>query len=268
MEDALSLSVAGGETLPSRSTVSIGMTTTTPAQRQAAQYAFPYHWLPQENDGAWTSGRDLGWSYEYLGVTGAVRDAVLGLGPRSVLDFGCGDGRLTVELLERGVPAVTGIDLDIAATHFARGFTAGHVGVTIVCGDVADLDGSFDVTVAMEVLEHIPDGELERVVTALRRLTAGRLVVSVPTTNVPLQAKHERHYDLDLLTEHLAGFTIESVRWLHRPGKAERRVTRLTLNRFGVVRHPRVLRYLAERYKRTSLDADERTGAHLLVVAS
>lgn len=245
---------------------------TEAAQRlQASQYEFPYHWLPQQVGGTWIIGRDLRWGFEYLATLEAVASLVVARSARSVLDFGCGDGRLLATLLDSGVEHVTGVDLDTAAISFARGFTRPWADrTTIICDDVAAVEGTFDCVVAMEVLEHIPDAEIPRVVEALRRRCdeAGAFVVSVPTTNVAVQAKHERHYDLDLLAEHLAPhFAIESTRWLHRPGPLERRLRSVVVNRWFALRDQRLLRLAASAYRRSVLEAGAADGAHLLSVA-
>jgi SAM-dependent methyltransferase len=73
-------------------------------------------------------------------------DFVSALGPRSVLDAGCGTGRVAVELARRGVEVV-GLDIEPAMLARAR---AKSGDVTWIEGDLADLDlgRTFDVVVA------------------------------------------------------------------------------------------------------------------------
>lgn len=78
----------------------------------------------------------------------------------SLLDIGCGAGLLSEPLARQGF-AVTGIDpagnnIEIASAHGARS------GVTVDYRSVAaetlvDEGASFDVVLAMEVVEHVPD---------------------------------------------------------------------------------------------------------------
>lgn len=72
-------------------------------------------------------------------------DFVMGLSPRSVLDAGCGMGRLAIELRRRGVEAV-GVDLDDELLVYARRH-APHV--EWVHADLAtmNLGRTFDVVV-------------------------------------------------------------------------------------------------------------------------
>ena len=70
-------------------------------------------------------------------------DFVEGLGARSVLDAGCGTGRVAVELARRGVDVV-GVDVDPGMIARAREVAPG---MTWVLGDIAtvDLGRTFDV---------------------------------------------------------------------------------------------------------------------------
>jgi SAM-dependent methyltransferase len=188
-----------------------------------------------------------------------------------VLDLGCGDGRLTVELAERGVGELVGIDLVEQAVAFARAFGSPLApSVSFECVPVQALDaGTFDVAVVMEVLEHIPDDDLGSVVEATwqRVRDGGHLVVSVPTTNVPLIAKHERHYTEALLREQLGSrFEVESVRYVHRTGGGNRVLRRLLTNRLVTLEEPRLRRVITDLYRRRGWKAGPGDGAHLLAV--
>lgn len=242
------------------------------AEIQASQYRFPYHWLPvMEDDGAWAVGRHLGWGHEYLGVSTAVREAALRNHPRRVLDVGCGDGRFSHELLTAGVDQVVGVDLEEQAILFARAFNL-RMGDRAIfhCGWLSDLSiEPVDVVVAMEVLEHVPIHDMPDLVRSMWDLLApeGTLVVSVPSTNVPLHPKHERHYTPAALYEHLEPwFEPRDCRFVHRSGFAEQLSRRLFVNRIGLVLDKRINRATTRLYRRYVLQADERNGAHLVAV--
>lgn len=81
-----------------------------------------------------------------------------GVGPRAVLDIGCGAGFLANDLAARG-HRVTGLDAAPDALDVARRHDATHT-VTYVEGDALALpfpDASFDVVCAMDFLEHVTD---------------------------------------------------------------------------------------------------------------
>ena len=101
-------------------------------------------------------------------------------GPGSVLDAGCGTGRVAIELSGRGHPVV-GVDLDEAMLAAAR---AKAPDLPWVHGDLADpgldLGQTFDVVVmAGNVLIFVPSGSEERVIAnAARWLAPGGLLVT------------------------------------------------------------------------------------------
>jgi SAM-dependent methyltransferase len=104
------------------------------------------------------------------GVHGEA-DLVEGLGPRSVLDAGCGTGRVAVELARRGLDVV-GVDLDPSMLEVAR---AKQPGLAWVQGDLAEVDlgRTFDVVVmAGNVMIFLSAGTEARVVANLARHVA------------------------------------------------------------------------------------------------
>lgn len=121
---------------------------------QERQYDFPYHLVPfSDASGALIEWRELRWAHEYMCYMLHVAELVRSLRPRSVLDIGCGDGRLLVEL-GPGVERLVGVDLSERAIRFARAF-APHA--EFIAVDANSLSETFDVVVAVEVLEHVPD---------------------------------------------------------------------------------------------------------------
>ncbi len=107
--------------------------------------------------------------------------ASLARGPASVLDAGCGTGRVAIELTRRGY-AVVGVDVDEAMLEAAR---AKAPDLTWVHGDLADPDlelggRMFDMVVmAGNVLIFVPPGSEGQVVgNAARWLRPGGLLVT------------------------------------------------------------------------------------------
>lgn len=98
-------------------------------------------------------------------------DFVMSLSPRTVLDAGCGSGRVAIELGRRGVEVV-GVDSDgsMLAAARARSVEGPHpTPVTWVHADLAGLDAgrAFDVVVmAGNVVHFTPPGTEAAVVTA------------------------------------------------------------------------------------------------------
>jgi SAM-dependent methyltransferase len=93
---------------------------------------------------------------------------------RVVVDVGCGDGRVSKELIRRGL-RVVGIDWSAkSVAHFP--------GETRVCDIRAPwpFTESFDGAICCEVLEHLEPPEAARVVTQLKANTRRGFLVSVP----------------------------------------------------------------------------------------
>ncbi|MDQ6725405.1 MAG: class I SAM-dependent methyltransferase [Actinomycetota bacterium] len=105
-------------------------------------------------------------------------DFVEALGPRSVLDAGCGTGRVAVELANRGIEVV-GVDVDSSMLGVAR---AKAPDLTWILGDLATVDvgRTFDLVVlAGNVMIFLAPGTEAAVVANLaRHLAPGGALVA------------------------------------------------------------------------------------------
>lgn len=95
----------------------------------------------------------------------------------NALEVGCGEGVITEKLAQRWARVVA-LDLPDAGL---RAEWRSRPGPTYLHADAQQLpfaDGQFDVVVAAEVLEHLPDPE--RGLAEMARVASGSLVLSVP----------------------------------------------------------------------------------------
>jgi 2-polyprenyl-3-methyl-5-hydroxy-6-metoxy-1,4-benzoquinol methylase len=129
---------------------------------------------------------------------------------KAVADIASGTGYGTKKLRTIGKAAsVVGIDIDPLAVDYAAHKHACE-GVRYVCasGDRTGLDdGSIDVVVSFETIEHVPDDNaLIREMSRLLR-AGGRLICSTPN-RWPLEVAehHLREYDVGSFRQILEGF--------------------------------------------------------------
>ena len=100
--------------------------------------------------------------------------------PASLLDVGCGEGVLTHQWAQRIDGRVVGIDLDDPQLHEQwKGRQCPNLEYMVMKAEnLPFADNEFDVTTAIEVLEHVPDPE--HTVSEMARVASGHLLVSVP----------------------------------------------------------------------------------------
>jgi SAM-dependent methyltransferase len=238
---------------------------------QEALYAFPYHWLPHmDAAGRIGLGRSLDWGLDYISYMEHVVRLVARHAPASILDVGCGDGRL-LDWLRRARPELaagyTGVDTSEPAIALARVLNGSD---RFRAEDVAKVEGRFDALLLVEVLEHIPDGAVVPFLEHLRARVApgGVLIVSVPSANVPVNPKHYRHYDPPSLEDALArgGFEVGAMHFASPSGWPMRIARVLLSNRLFVLK-PSGLTAAIWRMYRWSASATARNCMHLVVEA-
>jgi SAM-dependent methyltransferase len=145
-------------------------------------------WTPEKIAGTWDffseslGGSDLYFS-AHAGRWIVKRvDRELGLSGKKVLDFGCGRGDLLAQLYARGIPA-QGLEF---SQESARSTSARFAGEPLFQGVAsapdALADGSFDVVLLVEVIEHLLDDQIPSALAEVHRLLApgGRVVVTCP----------------------------------------------------------------------------------------
>lgn len=145
------------------------------------------------------------WYHSWVGDAGTAGnraiDAFLALigsvAGQALLDVGCGQGRLTRLIAQRGA-RVTGVDLSAAMLAFARAAeTAEPLNITYVHDDAQQLgalaDGSFDGALSFLALMDIPD--LGAALRSIRRVVrpGGWLVFAI--THPCFEAPHAHWLD-------------------------------------------------------------------------
>lgn len=122
---------------------------------------------------------DQRWDHAQLSPAEVERATVtLAAIPRDckrILDVGCGDGRISKRVSKELGCYVVGFDLSTVA--LAR------LSLPRCCGSAAELpfsDGSFDLIIATEIIEHVPASLYERSLTELARVAGKYILITVP----------------------------------------------------------------------------------------
>lgn len=109
----------------------------------------------------------------------AALDSLLdGVQPQRILEIGVGEGVVMARVRER-FPDATIVGLDLPDQSLAEEWR--ELGLSCLFGDATALpfpDDAFDLVMAIEVLEHVPDPD--RALSELARVCSGALIASVP----------------------------------------------------------------------------------------
>lgn len=201
-----------------------------PRKVQEDEYRFPYHYVPDVKRGRVVYALSVDWAADYLSSMDIVRHQLKQSRARTLCDFGCGDGRMINELAPE-FPEVefTGLELSERALAFARLF-ANRSDVAFL-SSAASPDASFDLVTCIEVFEHIPLADADAFLRSAwsRVRPGGTLLLTVPHANIPVHAKHFRHFTGETLEASLRqgiGAGIDELR-LGYVGRVERGLSRL-----------------------------------------
>lgn len=138
-------------------------------------------------DGRYAAGymQDFSDPYEACRVV-TIRDTLRQVSdePRRILDYGCGEGRY-LDIVGARFPRaeLVGCDVSTVALQHARELRPRAGYLPMIDGRVPLPDGSFDLIVCVEVLEHVADAEVTTRELARLLRPGGRLVLTTPCAN-------------------------------------------------------------------------------------
>ncbi|MFV8281337.1 class I SAM-dependent methyltransferase [Christiangramia marina] len=235
---------------------------------QENQYIFPYHHIPYlDSENNVVNHRSLGWGFKYFTYLLRIRELVEEINPDSILDVGCGEGRF-LGLLGNRIRKV-GVDLSPRPIKFAQAF---HPDIEFHCADANQLKEEFDVVTAIEVLEHVPDEQVTNFLKILekRLIESGKIIISVPTTVLPVSEKHYRHYTLEILKQQLENskinLEIEHVEYVYKSSSLLKLYSKLTQNKLWIIEIRPLRNFVWRMVKSKYTIANEGNGEEMIVI--
>jgi cyclopropane fatty-acyl-phospholipid synthase-like methyltransferase len=219
---------------------------------QESKYAYPYHYIPTWNGHNFSQTKNLALGYEYLSYLHFVMEKAGQIGFKSLLDVGCGDGRLLYEFSQRfpGCQLV-GLDYSQRAIDFAKIIMA-DTKVECVCGDIRNenlFNKKFDIITLIETLEHIKLDEIKSFLKGIYNYLGedGSFIITVPSKNMDLKKTHYQHFDLNSLQAILSPiFMVTDVTYLNH--KYSMIIKKILSNKFFILNHKKTLRWFYNYY--------------------
>jgi len=184
---------------------------TTTLDAQEDEYWFPYHYIAQMPTEGFRQHFVDTWGINYISTINFLLKRITNINPNSLIDIGCGDGRLTREIaLNSNVSTLYGIDYSQRAINLASAMNANLPQVKFMAADITsnhEIPKS-DVIILMEVFEHIPIESCKIFIESISKMLKprGRLLITVPHKNKPLENKHFQHFSIKSLTEYIADY--------------------------------------------------------------
>jgi SAM-dependent methyltransferase len=235
----------------------------TTQQLQDDQYEFPYHYLV-ESEGRFSQTKTLRWGFIYRSYIEYIKTLLSDTSFDSVAEVGSGDGKI-IHALQKAFPEATytGIDYSERACALARAF---NPNAEILCDDIRNVNRTFDMVLCIETLEHIPPEEVDAFVHNLYRITGQYLILTVPSTNIPVKKKHYQHFEADQLTRVLQPFEAVTVQYLNRQNILKHALKTCMSNKLFTINTPKITHPLFQLYMRKNLYADSSDGSRIAVL--
>ncbi|WP_444994547.1 methyltransferase [Aliikangiella sp. IMCC44359] len=222
-------------------------------EAQENEYCFPYHYASRFHPHFATGFFDR-WAMNYNLSIEFVLQIIADENPNSLIDIGCGDGRLTSEIF-KAYPSIAlkGVDYSKQAIKLAK---AMETSVNFEARDIT-LDTlenkQYSMGVLMEVFEHISLNETENFAKSVANLINdnGLLLVTVPHQNKPLEYKHFQHFTVDKLNQYFTPyFSVEKTIYIEKRGLLNSLLNKLVVNSLFALNNNKLLDSIYNLYKK------------------
>lgn len=226
------------------------------AASQDDEYWFPYHYVSRIPSAGFRQHFVDSWGINYIATIVFLLDQIEKFKPTSLIDIGCGDGRLSREIHRRfPLMELKGIDYSLRAITLAKAMNQDLSGLQYEQIDITKVPtlNKYDAAILMEVFEHIPPNETSEFLSGVHRLLkkSGVLLLTVPHANKPVEYKHFQHFTMDSITNCLSShFDVVEIIPFEKSGFARRMLNNILCNRFYVLNNDRLLKYLYDYHEK------------------
>ena len=234
---------------------------------QEDEYSFPYHYVSRFRNGFTQCFNDI-WGIYYVSTIEYIINRLKIERFDSLLDIGCGDGRLVKEILEE-YPGkdIVGVDYSQRAITLAK--TMNPAGVYYVA-DITQtyLGKEFNAGILIEVFEHIPrelgDAFVRGIAKHIKK--QGFLYITVPHTNKPVEYKHHRHFTVASIIQCFSTyFEVNDVIPFEKDSLFTVFIDRILTNRFFILNSGKLRKWIYKFYKENLFFSDERRCKRIFV---
>ena len=240
-----------------------------PQNLQEELYNFPYHYLPSFKDNfqitiLWK------WGLQYVATIKHLIEELKKIKFNSLLDIGCGDGRIVKELHDYFPDKnISGIDISEKAIRLARAL---NPELNFEAIDIINTDRTkkHNVVTLIEVIEHIPPDQLDLFIekTSNFLLEDGFLLLIAPSKSKILSKKHFQHFSkahlCKLLSPH---FDIVRVNYLHNPNRIFKVMMKILYNKWYLLNYQPLLDFIFHYYYKNVFIDKAGRGHRLYVLA-
>jgi len=219
---------------------------------QEEQYKFCYHYLPSFKKGFRLAPV---WDYglQYVATIKFIIEELEKIKFDSLIDIGCGDGRITREI-HGHFPNVkiAGIDISKIAIDIAQALNPELIFEENNIINKKKIE-KFDIAILIEVIEHINPSRLELFIEKTSEFVSdsGFLLLTTPSKNMKVSAKHFQHFSLKQLFRLLSPyFKVSKSIYLHNPNNIFDLMKKILSNKFFILNYQPLLNYIFNYYYR------------------
>jgi len=233
-------------------------------------YNFPYHYLPTKTaNNIIKPFKVYYWLYDYILMIDLIKSKILKLSPSTVLDFGCGDGRLLFELKSEKKNKYLGYEISKRAKNMFNAFNP-DIKLISELQDLENYNNFFDVIIFSEVIEHISENEIELNINVIYSILKkkGILLITAPHENIPVHKKHYRHYNLKSLAQHFPEDKYEIVEkkfLFPKENNFSSILRKIFFNRFFIT-NSNLMHKIYYKYKKKFLFTNEKKSQTILLI--